>query len=138
MCAGAAKRPTAARRIPVQLTADQLTWRRRGVAGAQAAPEHQVWAAGDDADRVDLQAGHAPDGGQDVLFPRRLDLLRQVLREPLLPSDQFELLKRERIAGLYPNNEGTLAIKGREEGGTLVEIVLPLKMMGEEANEASA
>lgn len=45
---------------------------------------------------------------------------------------------RERIAGLYPNNEGTLAVKGRDEGGTLVEIVLPLKMMGEEANEASA
>ena len=45
---------------------------------------------------------------------------------------------RERIAGLYPNDEGTLAVKGREEGGTLVEIVLPLRVMGEEANEASA
>ena len=45
---------------------------------------------------------------------------------------------RERIAGLYPNDEGSFVIKGREEGGTLVEIVLPLKVMGEEANEASA
>jgi two-component system LytT family sensor kinase len=45
---------------------------------------------------------------------------------------------RERIAGLYPNDEGSFAIKGREEGGTLVEIVLPLKVTGEEANEAFA
>ena len=44
----------------------------------------------------------------------------------------------ERIAGLYPNDEGSFSIKGREEGGTLVEVVLPLKVMGEEANEASA
>jgi len=44
----------------------------------------------------------------------------------------------ERIAGLYPNDEGSFAIKGREEGGTVVEIVLPLRVMGEEANEASA
>jgi zinc protease len=33
-------------------------------------------------------------------FPAVLELLRQVLREPLLPADQFELLKRERIAAL--------------------------------------
>jgi LytS/YehU family sensor histidine kinase len=45
---------------------------------------------------------------------------------------------RERIAGLYPAEQGSFAIKGREEGGTLVEIVLPLKVMGEEASEASA
>ncbi len=45
---------------------------------------------------------------------------------------------RERIAGLYPNGNGSFAIKGREEGGTLVEIVLPLRVIGEEANEASA
>jgi zinc protease len=31
-------------------------------------------------------------------LPEVLGLLRQVLREPLLPADQFELLKRERIA----------------------------------------
>jgi zinc protease len=33
-------------------------------------------------------------------LPAVLELLRQVLREPLLPADQFELLKRERIASL--------------------------------------
>ncbi len=33
-------------------------------------------------------------------LPGVLELLRQVLREPLLPADQFELLKRERIAAL--------------------------------------
>jgi two-component sensor histidine kinase len=45
---------------------------------------------------------------------------------------------RERIAGLYPDGNGSFVIRGREEGGTLVEIVLPLRVMGEEANEASA
>ena len=45
---------------------------------------------------------------------------------------------RERIAGLYPKDEGTFAIKGRDEGGTVVEILLPLRVMGDEANEASA
>jgi zinc protease len=33
-------------------------------------------------------------------LPAVLGLLRQVLREPLLPADQFELLKHERIAAL--------------------------------------
>jgi len=33
-------------------------------------------------------------------LPAVLDLLRQVLREPLLPKDQFELAKEERIARL--------------------------------------
>jgi zinc protease len=33
-------------------------------------------------------------------LPEVLGLLRQVLREPLLPKDQFELMKEERIAGL--------------------------------------
>jgi zinc protease len=33
-------------------------------------------------------------------LPAVLDLLRQVLREPLLPADQFELLKKARIAAL--------------------------------------
>ena len=45
---------------------------------------------------------------------------------------------RERIAGLYPHGEGSFAIRSREEGGTIVEIVLPLRVIGEEANEASA
>jgi zinc protease len=33
-------------------------------------------------------------------LPAVLELLWQVLREPALPADQFELLKRERLAGL--------------------------------------
>ena len=33
-------------------------------------------------------------------LPEVLGLLKQVLREPLLPADQFELLKRERVAAL--------------------------------------
>jgi len=33
-------------------------------------------------------------------LPEVLELLRQVLREPALPQDQFEVLKRERLAGL--------------------------------------
>ena len=33
-------------------------------------------------------------------FPEVLKLLGQVLREPALPADQFEVLKRERLAGL--------------------------------------
>ena len=33
-------------------------------------------------------------------LPAVLDLLRQVLREPTLPEEEFELLKRERLAGL--------------------------------------
>jgi len=45
---------------------------------------------------------------------------------------------RERIAGMYPNGEGTFAIRSRDEGGAIVEIVLPLRVMGEEANAASA
>jgi signal transduction histidine kinase len=45
---------------------------------------------------------------------------------------------RERIAGLYPNGEASFAIGPREDGGTVVEIVLPLRVIGEEPNEASA
>ena len=33
-------------------------------------------------------------------MPAVLELLHQVLREPLLPKDEFEIMKRERIAGL--------------------------------------
>jgi len=33
-------------------------------------------------------------------LPAGLDLLRQMLREPTLPEDQFELLKTQRVAGL--------------------------------------
>ena len=45
---------------------------------------------------------------------------------------------RERIAGLYPNEEARFSIGPREDGGTVVEIVLPLRVIGEEPNEASA
>jgi zinc protease len=33
-------------------------------------------------------------------LPAVLDLLRQVLREPTLPAEEFEILRRERLAGL--------------------------------------
>src|SRR5437773_7564540 len=33
-------------------------------------------------------------------MPAVLEILRQVLREPLLPKDEFEIMKRERLAGL--------------------------------------
>ena len=33
-------------------------------------------------------------------IPAVLEILRQVLREPLLPKDEFEIMKRERLAGL--------------------------------------
>ena len=33
-------------------------------------------------------------------LPAVLDILRQVLREPALPADQFELMKRERLASM--------------------------------------
>jgi zinc protease len=33
-------------------------------------------------------------------LPEVIDILRQVLREPLLPADEFEVMKRERLAGL--------------------------------------
>jgi len=45
---------------------------------------------------------------------------------------------RERIAGLYPNGEGIFTIRSREGGGTVVEIVLPLRVIGEEANDGAA
>ena len=45
---------------------------------------------------------------------------------------------RERIAGLYPNGEASFTIGPREDGGTVVEIILPLRVIGEEPNEASA
>ncbi len=57
---------------------------RRGGGGGGAEPGSITFS---------IQARH------DTL-PAVLALLRQVLREPLLPADQFELLKQERIAGL--------------------------------------
>jgi zinc protease len=58
--------------------------RGRGGAGGGGSPGSITFS---------IQAKH------DTL-PAVLDLLRQVLRQPLLPADQFELLKRERIAAL--------------------------------------
>jgi sensor histidine kinase YesM len=45
---------------------------------------------------------------------------------------------RERIAGLYPSGESSFAVGPRSEGGTEVNIVLPLRVIGEEPSEASA
>jgi glucose-6-phosphate-specific signal transduction histidine kinase len=45
---------------------------------------------------------------------------------------------RERIAGLYPNGEGIFTIRPREEGGTIVEVALPLRVIEEEANDGAA
>jgi zinc protease len=58
----------------------------RGRGGPSAA-----WAAG--AVRFSIQTK------RDNL-PAVLEILRQVLREPALPADQFELMKRERLASL--------------------------------------
>ena len=41
---------------------------------------------------------------------------------------------RERIAGLHANGSSHFALRRREDGGTEVEISLPLRMMDEEAN----
>jgi zinc protease len=50
-------------------------------------------AAGAGSLSFSIQAKH------DTL-PEVIDLLRQVLREPTLPTDQFEIIKRERLARL--------------------------------------
>jgi signal transduction histidine kinase len=39
---------------------------------------------------------------------------------------------RERIAGLHPNGRSQFAVRRRESGGTEAEILLPLRMIGEE------
>jgi signal transduction histidine kinase len=45
---------------------------------------------------------------------------------------------RERIAGLYPNGSSSFAVHPRPQGGTAVEIDLPLRVLGEEAIEHAA
>jgi len=40
---------------------------------------------------------------------------------------------RERIAGMYPNGESRFEVRNRQEGGTEVEILLPLNVAEEEA-----
>jgi LytS/YehU family sensor histidine kinase len=44
---------------------------------------------------------------------------------------------RERIAGLHPDSQSHFAVRPREEGGTLVEIVLPLEILGDKTDDRS-
>jgi two-component system LytT family sensor kinase len=44
---------------------------------------------------------------------------------------------RERIGGLYPNGLSRFTVRRRVEGGTAVEILLPLELMGEDPNGCS-
>lgn len=44
---------------------------------------------------------------------------------------------RERIAGLHPNGDSRFDVRRRAEGGTAVEILLPLQMLGEETDDRS-
>ena len=44
-------------------------------------------------------------------------------------------ITRERIAGLHPNGASRFVIHNREQGGTAVEISLPLRVNGEENDE---
>jgi zinc protease len=46
-------------------------------------------------------------------LPAVLEIFRQVLREPALPEDQFELLKRERISGLEQQRTEPTALAPR-------------------------
>lgn len=43
-------------------------------------------------------------------------------------------LTRDRIASLYPDGTSRFAVRRRAEGGTAVEIALPLRVVGEEAH----
>lgn len=45
---------------------------------------------------------------------------------------------RERIAGLHPNGNSSFSVHSRQQGGTAVEIKLPLRTLGEEASEHAA
>ena len=45
---------------------------------------------------------------------------------------------RERIAGLYPNGDSSFAMRPRNEGGTAVEIELPLRTTEQEVTEHAA
>jgi zinc protease len=52
-------------------------------------------------------------------LPKALELLRQVLREPTLPADEFDILKREQLADLE---------ESRTEPSTLAGIALQRKL----------
>ena len=45
---------------------------------------------------------------------------------------------RERIAGLHPNGSSRFAVGRRRGGGTQVEISLPLRLAGEQADDRPA
>jgi sensor histidine kinase YesM len=44
-------------------------------------------------------------------------------------------ITRQRIAGLHPNGMSRFVVKNRMEGGTEVEVSLPLRLVGDEKNE---
>ena len=44
-------------------------------------------------------------------------------------------ITRQRIAGLHPNGASRFAVRNRMEGGTEVEVSLPLRLVGDEKNE---
>lgn len=44
-------------------------------------------------------------------------------------------ITRQRIAGLHPNGASRFAVRNRTEGGTEVEVSLPLRLVGDELNE---
>lgn len=44
-------------------------------------------------------------------------------------------ITRQRIAGLHPNGASRFVVRNRAEGGTEVEVSLPLRLAGDEANE---
>jgi len=44
-------------------------------------------------------------------------------------------ITRQRIEGLHPNGASRFVVRNREEGGAVVEVVLPLRLVGEEVNE---
>ncbi len=44
-------------------------------------------------------------------------------------------ITRQRIAGLHPNGTGRLVVRNRAEGGTEVEVSLPLRLVGDERDE---
>jgi two-component system, LytTR family, sensor kinase len=44
-------------------------------------------------------------------------------------------ITRQRIAGLHPDGTSNFVVRNRAEGGTVVEVSLPLRLVGEEVNE---
>jgi two-component system, LytTR family, sensor kinase len=44
-------------------------------------------------------------------------------------------ITRQRIAGLHPNGTSRFAVRNRMEGGTEVEVSLPLRLVGDEKSE---